>query len=149
MPGTAVTDAGLTVTVTNTSRINDLRRMGGIGGIYPGAIWVVVNLHVSSDGDKPALFDPVFQHLFVGGREYGPDPFVAELFAAELFHDKASSAASLSPGSEADVLLAFDVSDAPSFGTFPVRLVVRGDLNSPGAVVNLASSVTLLPIAPT
>jgi hypothetical protein len=132
--GTAVTDAGLTMTVTSTRLSNTSRRIG-IGGIYAGEIWVVVKLHVSDASAKPALFDPMFQLLFVDGREYEPTPLVAE-----YFDDNAGSGASLSPGSEADVVLAFDVSDAPPFGKYPVQLVVRGDLNSPGAVVNLTST---------
>jgi hypothetical protein len=136
MQGTAVTDAGLTMTVTNTSLIKtspiNTSQRTGIGGIYARDIWVVVKLHVSNDSDKLALFDPMFQLLFVDGREYEPNPLVAEDVT-----DKASSGASLSPGSEADVVLAFEVSYAPAFAKYPVQLVVRGDLNSPGAVVNL------------
>jgi hypothetical protein len=128
---TAVTDAGLTMTVTNSSQ----RKTGGSD--YPWATWVVVKLHVSNDSDKPALFSPMYQQLFIDGREYEPNPS-----AAEAVDDKTSSAASLNPGSEADVVVAFNVADvnvAP-IANLPVQLVVRGDLNSPGTVVNLTVS---------
>jgi hypothetical protein len=129
--GTAVTDAGLTMTVTNTSQ----RIIGG--SHYPWGTWVFVKLHVSAGRDKPAFFSPMFQQLFIDGREYEPNPS-----AAEAVDDKTSSAASLNPGSEADVVVAFKVADvnAAPFAKPPVQLVVRGDLNSPGTVVNLTVS---------
>jgi hypothetical protein len=130
---TAVTDAGLTMTATNTSQRK------AIGSYYAWGTWGtwgVVKLQVSNDSDKPALFDPMFQQLFIDGREYAPNPS-----AAEAVDDKTGSAASLNPGSEADVVPAFAVSeDAPPFAKPPVQLVVRGDLNLPGTVVNLTSS---------
>ena len=134
MQGTAVTDAGLTITVTNTSLVPVSQQMG-VGGIYARKIWVLVRLRVSNESNRPALCDPMFQLLFLAGREYEPNPLMAE-----GIHDNSSSAASLDPGSAANVLLAFEVSDAPPFGTYPLQLVVHGDLNSPGAVVNLTSS---------
>jgi hypothetical protein len=134
MQGTTVTDAGLTMTVTNTSLQNRSPRIGR-GGVYARRFWVIVKLHVSNSSDKPALFDPMFQLLFVGSSEHLPNPLVAE-----GLDDKTSSAASLSPGSEADVALAFEVSDAPAFGKYSLQLAIRGDLNSPGAMVNLTTS---------
>jgi hypothetical protein len=133
MQGTAVTDAGLTMTVTNTSQ---RKTIGSFYAWGTWGTWVVVKLHVSAGSDKPALFDPMFQQLFIDGREYAPNPS-----AAEAVDDKTGSAASLNPGSEADVVPAFAVSeDAPPFAKPPVQLVVRGDLNLPGTVVNLTSS---------
>jgi hypothetical protein len=126
MQGTAVTDAGLTMTVTNTSQPQT------IGSLFPWGDWVVVKLHVSNVSDKQALFDPMFQQLFIDGHEFEPNPL-----AAEAVDDNTSSAASLDPGSEADVVLAFDVYIGVPYAKKAVQLVVRADLNSPGAVVNL------------
>ncbi|MDT5350365.1 MAG: hypothetical protein QOH91_3652 [Mycobacterium sp.] len=134
MQGTPVTDAGLTMTVTNTT-LGNVSQQIGIGALCARKIWVIVKLHVSNDSDKPELFDPTFQLLFVDGREYEPNPYLAESVG-----DKAISAATLGPGCEPDVVLAFDVSDAPAYGKYPDQRVPRGDLYSPGAVVNLTTS---------
>src|SRR6202021_2582320 len=115
-----------TMTVTNTS-LSNAPQSTGIGGIDVRKSWVVVKLHVSNDSDEPALFDPMFQLLSVNGRKFVPNPFVSE----QYFDENAGSGASLSPGSQADVVLAFDVSDAPPLGKRPVQIGVRGDLNSP------------------
>jgi hypothetical protein len=134
--GTTVTDAGLTMTVTNTS----LRKT--LPPYLPWGPWLVVKLHVSNGGDKPALFDPMFQELFIDGRRYDPDPL-----AADAADDTMVSGASLIPGSQANVAVAFLAYKpvSPDFAIYnagplekkKLQLALRGDLNSPGAVINL------------
>ena len=136
--GTTVTDAGLTMTVistwTTTGRDPDY---SWAGSLAPSRTVVFVKLHVSADGAKPALFDPMFQQLFFDGSEYEPNPRSAELLN-EMMKSNAVSGASLSPGSEADVTLVFQIPwESDPFAKPPVQLVLRGDLNSPGVVVDL------------
>jgi hypothetical protein len=134
--GTTVTDAGLTMTVTNTS----LRK--ALPPYFPWGPWLVVKLHVSNTSDKPVRFDPMFQELFIDGRWYEPNPLAAETVGAKM-----GSSASLVPGSQADVAVAFLAYKpvTPDFAIYnagrldkkKLQLAVRGDVESPGAVINL------------
>jgi hypothetical protein len=126
--GTTVTDAGLSMTVTHASELKTIELD------HPNGPWLVVKLHVSATSGKPALFDPMFQQVFIDGREYQPYPV-----AAESIYVDAGSAASLSPGSQTDVVLAFAVWDALPLEAKTIRLVLRGDVTSPGAVVSLTT----------
>lgn len=97
--GNDVTDAGLTMNVTDAS----LRKaIGPYRAWGPRATWVVVALHVAAREGRPALFDPMFQQLIIGKSNYEPDPMVAE-----SIDDTTVSAASLRPGFEDDAVLAF------------------------------------------
>lgn len=129
--GTAVTDAGLTMTVTNTS----LKVTGGHG--YEWGPYVIVKVHVSNNSGNQAFFAPMLQDLFINGREHAPNAT-----CAEAVDDKTSSAAALIPRSEADIALAFGVPDEakPPLENKTVQLVLHGAIDSPGAVVSLPNS---------
>lgn len=127
--GTAYTDAGLTLTVMKTSQ------QRSVEPDYRSGPWLIVRMRVSAAGDKPALFDPMFQQLFIDGLEYQP-----EVTAAEEVDDHAASSASLTPGSQADVALAYPAYGAGSLAGAHIQLAVRGALNSEGAMVNLTLS---------
>jgi hypothetical protein len=129
--GTAVTDGGLRMNVTDTL----LKAVpGGYG--YRWGIYVVVKVHVSNVSGKQAFFAPMLQELFINGRVYEANPS-----AAEGFGDQPSSS-SLDPGSGADLALAFGVfkEGNPPLQNKTAQLALHGELDSPGAVVTLPNN---------
>jgi hypothetical protein len=129
--GSATTDGGLTMTVTDTF----LDITGG--DTYSWGIYVAVKLHVVNTTEDIALFAPMLQDLHINGHLYSPNATAAEAVDAET-----SSAAVLAPHSGADVALAFPVFDEgnPPLKNKTVKLALYGNRDSPGVVVDLPNS---------
>lgn len=125
--GTAVVDAGLEMTVERTTMRNTLGPTNFYGP------WVVVVVHVVNHSDQPVYFNPMIQELIVDGRAFEPNAG-----AAENFDGDTTSAASVTPGRDADVALAFSVGKkAMAFAEKAGQLVLRGDTYSRGTTVVL------------
>lgn len=129
--GQNITDAGLSMNVTSASLSK------AIGPYYawgPDTTWVVVVIHVSAQDGRPAFFAPMLQQLIFGDQSFEPDPTVAE-----SINDVTASAVSLRPGFADDAALAFLVRNFSSVSTnYPAQVVLRGERNSPGVVVDLS-----------
>lgn len=135
--GTSFTDGGLTMTVTDSANVGSVPDLSQ-GWLFTARIWgpwVIAKVRVANRSPTPQFFSPMFQRLVIDGTEYDPKPG-----AAEDAYPGSDSAASLNPGVEVDVALAFELdhdSDADDDLAQPVQLVLRGELDSPGAVVDL------------
>lgn len=125
--GVAVLDAGLEMTVERTTMRNTLGETNFYGP------WAVVVVHVSNHSDRPVYFGPMLQELIIEGDSFEPNAG-----AAEDFDGDTTSAASLTPGRDANVALAFSVGKkARAFANGAGELVLRGDAYSKGTVVKL------------
>jgi len=135
--GTSFTDGGLTMTVTDSAKVGSVPDLSQ-GWLFTARIWgpwVIAKVRVANRSPTAQFFSPMFQRLLIDGTEYDPKPG-----PAEDAYSSSDSAASISPGLEVDVALAFELahdSDADDDLAQPVQLVLRGDLDSPGAVVDL------------
>lgn len=131
--GTAVVDAGLEMTVERTTMRNTLGQTDFYGP------WVVVTVHVLNHSDQPVYFNPMIQELIIDGRAFEPNPGAAEGFDGDM-----ASAASLTPGRDANIALAFSVGDdAMAFAWRAGQLVLRGAPNSRGTAVELRDAAQL------
>ena len=131
--GTAVVDAGLEMTVERTTMRNTLGETDFYGP------WVVVTVHVLNHSDQPVYFNPMIQELIIDGHVFEPNAGAAEDFDGDM-----TSAASLTPGRDANVALAFSVGDdAMAFAWRAGQLVLRGAPNSRGTTVELRDAVKL------
>lgn len=125
--GTAVVDAGLEMTVERTTMRNTLGPTSFYGP------WVVVVVHVVNHSDRPVYFNPMIQELIIDGDVFEPNAGAAEDLEGDL-----TSAASLTPGRDANVALTFSVgNDAMAFAKRAGQLVLRGALDSNGITVEL------------
>ena len=131
--GTTVVDAGLEMTVERTLMRNTLGPTNFYGP------WVVVIVHVVNHSDQPVYFNPMIQELIIDGHAFEPNAGAAEDFDGDTI-----SAASLTPGRDANIALTFSVgNDALAFARLAGQLVLRGAPTSRGTTVELRDAVKL------
>ncbi|MFI9555490.1 DUF4352 domain-containing protein [Nonomuraea endophytica] len=126
--GQAVTDGGLTMTVT---RVEQLDRIGAesLGKAARGR-FVVVHLSVKNTGTRAQAFISDSQKLLAGGAEYRADPGAAVYVDgadSKLLYEK------IKPGDTIAGALVFDVPK----GVQPVSIELHERASSGGAEVDL------------